>query len=109
MTDLNIPRCPSCHGDGKVFMSRLLVDGGHDHGMFDCFVCKGSGKISPEHVERIAKGKQVMAARRDAGVSLSEAAKRFNLSTSALSGVEHGRIDPSLISPPMTYENFSYD
>lgn len=89
-------------------MFRTLVDGGHDHGVFDCFTCKGSGKISHEHEERIANGKKVMAARRDADMSLFEAAKKFNLRVSELSGVEHGSIDPTLLDSPMTYEDFSY-
>lgn len=68
----------------------------HYWGDAKCFRCNGLGQVSDEMADWISFGKDFREKRRLKGETISEAAKRLNLSVPQLSGIENGRINYAL-------------
>jgi hypothetical protein len=87
-------KCPDCRSTGKIF---ALVDGPAYSGPMDipCIRCRGTGEAD-EHMEAWMKiGGTHRTWRVAQWESLGECAKRLGMTASELSGMEHGRTDPT--------------
>lgn len=84
--------CPSCKGTKEVFTfeNRGLDHRAHTSGMRPCKTCKGSGKITNEHMARIEKGRELRKDRLYRGMTFREEAARLEISVVELSRLERG-------------------
>lgn len=90
--------CPDCEGDGKIKGPIHVNRGDQPHEWLDeitCFRCKGEGRVSPDMLAWILRGKEARRIRIDQGVSIRQRAKAIGLSSADVSAMEHGRRDPS--------------
>jgi hypothetical protein len=86
--------CPDCHGLKKLF---ALVDGPEYCGPADipCVRCKGTGQVDPDSERWQLIGGAHRTWRVAQWESLGECAKRIGMTAAELSGMEHGRADPT--------------
>lgn len=87
-------KCPDCKSKGKIF---ALVDGPEYSGPadFQCTRCKGTGEVN-EDTERWMKiGGTHRTWRVAQWESIGDCAKRLGIGPAELSGMEHGRTDPT--------------
>lgn len=82
--------CPSKCENGRVFAHINRGDKPHTWEWIACFTCKGAGKITPEHMERIAAGQKMREERLARDESLMEAARRMGITPAELSRRERG-------------------
>lgn len=86
--------CPQCGGNKELFGFARSVDAnGRSNcvpGKYPCPICKGSGQITPDHAQRIERGKKMRGERLAKGLSLHEAAKGMGMSPVELSELEQG-------------------
>ncbi len=95
--------CPACKGRGATV---ALVDGASYRGPLEvaCSRCRGSGKTNPER-ERWAKiGGTHRTWRIAQHESLRECALRLGVSLTALSAMESGRSDPTMLMAALPAE-----
>jgi hypothetical protein len=71
------------------------VSGGHFDPALRCNLCLGDGRISVTKADWVARGKVHYKARVARGESFRDCARRLGLGSAELSGMEHGRTDPS--------------
>lgn len=86
--------CPDCHGSKKIF---ALVDGPEYSGPADipCIRCKSSGQVDPDSERWRTIGGTHRTWRVAQHESLGECAARLKMGPADLSGMEHGRTDPT--------------
>jgi len=97
-------QCPECKGTGKTGLVHLNKGFNKQKGGCDgewresmpCLRCNSSGQVPDEMANWIAFGKDFREKRRLRGETISEAAKRLNLSVPQLSGIENGRVNYAL-------------
>lgn len=93
--------CLGCDGAGRL---TAFVDGRDENGRrwggvqeVACPTCAGTGRISVEKADWIAKGRAHRTARVDRKESIFEAAKRLGITSAELSAMENGRADPKML------------
>lgn len=92
-------RCPACKGRKQSYVH--LNYGGAKPGEWrfvDCRLCDGAGTITPEHAERVARGKRIAADRKARLRTLDQEAKALGCLVVELSKVEMGRASEGLLS-----------
>ena len=87
--------CPRCRGSGIVAAFVETATHGYFDPMLQCSLCRGDGHISATTADWLARGEVHYKARVARGESASECARRLGISAAELSGMEHGRADPS--------------
>jgi hypothetical protein len=89
--------CPSCKGKGTI---AAFVDTATD-GWFDptlqCSRCKGLGAVDRQQEEWVRVGGTHRTWRVAQFESIKECADRLGISSAELSGMEHGRADPTAL------------
>ena len=86
--------CPDCKGKKTIF---ALVDGDDYSGpaTLACYRCKGTGAVDPDMERWMKIGGTHRTWRVAQHESLAECARRLGLGSAELSGMEHGRNDPT--------------
>ena len=87
--------CPRCNGAGTVAAFVDTSDTGYFDPALRCSLCLGEGHISATHADWLSRGNAHYKARVKRGESVRECARRLGMSAAKLSGMEHGRADPS--------------
>lgn len=88
--------CPQCEGRRQTM---AFVDYAPPNQarsgpkLIPCSMCRGAGEITEEHAARIEAGKARKADRRARGLTLSQEARRLDISPKALCDIEQGRAE----------------
>lgn len=93
----NIP-CPTCDSKGELIASGIRYGEGSSgpySQMAPCPDCLGKKTLTAEQLKWKERGKNIREWRRAKGLTLIQAANRFGLRVTELSGIESGRIDNS--------------
>lgn len=93
---MNPITCPSCRGRKFTF---ALVDGSNYRGpaQLPCSTCRGAGEIDPQTEDWIEIGGMHRKWRVAQWESQRECARRLGITCSALSAMEAGRADPTML------------
>lgn len=87
--------CPHCKGAGHVAALVCGASGSRYDPTWRCGTCKGEGRLSATVAGWLAVGRTHYKARVARGESVRECARRYGIGAAELSGMEHGRLDPS--------------
>lgn len=93
--DPTVP-CPTCEGRGEQLATGIIYAKGHTGpyaAMLPCHRCGGQKVIPRVMLEWIARGKEIHAYRRNAGLTLHAASQAWGLSPSEVSAMELGRVE----------------
>lgn len=95
-------QCPACKGKKQSYVH--LNYGGKKPGEWkfvDCWLCDGTGEITPDHADRVAYGEHIREDRKARLRILRDEAKDLGCEAVELSKVENGRADQALIDKIM--------
>lgn len=95
MAETTNVECSACHGKGSMAGFVERVSGGHYDPALRCSLCLGEGNISPTKADWVARGRVHYKARVARREGVGDCARRLGLGAAELSGMEHGRTDPS--------------
>jgi hypothetical protein len=95
-----IHTCPQCEGERKVPVFGIVYAPGHKGRpgrLIKCPFCEGAGEVSERRLKWLHRGQAYREKRIAEGVGLRQRAEQLGILPSRLSGIEHGRFDPSEI------------
>ncbi len=102
-----MPVCPDCNGAKRFLVVHVRPAPGEEpilpeDGMMPCPSCRGTGEVTPEHLERYQAGQAIKRDRIRRGVGLREEAERLGILPSDYAALEHGRdfVTPEKMMPP---------
>lgn len=91
-TDMAEEACPGCDGVGSnpAFVNRGPNISRHTFENVICAVCRGFGRITAEHKDRIEAGRKMRDDRVARGQTLRDEARAMGITPSELSRLERG-------------------
>lgn len=102
--------CPGCHGERVIIGFACRSNGESGIARIACDRCAGTGSVSDEMADWIARGKSCKARRVEPYQNLRAVAEKMGLAASEVSAWETGRADPTpleqwwekQVAPPRT-------